>query len=202
MHRYQQAKTSRAQQTKRNSTVIIEDWVIAICLCVYFFCIAGGCLLWALVGVRSVHPYQMWVQIFGSALLVACTIVFVAVHVTMGENWAVAGETSQTRKLLTHGVFRWCRHPMYACFLWATLATLIATFNWMITLCVLPPCVTLLCIKSEERVLKEMFGSEYLEYCQHVSALGVPWCCFFQESEVGLGDSVADDDERVPILEE
>ena len=32
-------------------------------------------------------------------------------------------------------------------------------------------------VEAEERVLVKRFGSQYREYREQVSALGVPWCC-------------------------
>ena len=41
----------------------------------------------------------------------------------------------------------------------------------------MPVLVTLVAIEAEEQVLVERFGSQYVEYCEKVSALGFPWCC-------------------------
>ena len=76
----------------------------------------------------------------------------------MGENWTPAGDECRTRKLVTHGVFRWCRR--------AAVGTLLATLNWLIAWCVFGfALVTLRCVKTEERVLVELFGGQYLDYC-------------------------------------
>ena len=67
---------------------------------------------------------------------------------------------------------------MYAIFIWAAISTFLATLNWVITLCVFGTVmVTLPRIKTEELILIELFGERYVEYLQHVLALGCPWQC-------------------------
>lgn len=73
---------------------------------------------------------------------------------------------------MTHGPYRWVRHPLYsASILWlAALAVLAA--NWLIGL------MTLLCaaflpalVRREEAALIERFGPSYREYMEGVGRL-------------------------------
>lgn len=168
------------EATRRHTSQDIGDdlrllwWIL-----IYFFFLAAGCVLWVYAGVRCVHPVQIWqIQLIGSAMLVACVCLFVTVHINMGENWSPEAEQKLRHQLVTHGIFRWARHPMYAVFLWGSIGTLLATLNWVIAWVVsgMVP-LTLRRIKTEERILHELFGVKYLEYCQHTSALGPPWRC-------------------------
>ena len=165
----------RQQQTTRDD----DDLRMLLLLLVYFFSFAAGSLLWVVAGVHWVHPVQIWqVQLFGSALLVSCAILFVAVHVNLGDNWSPVPEQKEGHQLVTHGVFRWARHPMYAIFLWAALGTFLATLNWLIAWIVIPSVMIMLRrIETEERILVDLFGPQYLEYRRRVSALGPPWRC-------------------------
>ena len=144
---------------------------------VYFFSFAGGSLAWALGGVTWVHPFQCWwLQLIGSALLLACALGFVAVHVNLGANWSPEADQKAVHHLVTHGTFAWARHPMYAIFLWASVGTLLSTLNWLVAWIVTGLVfVTLRRIETEERILISLFGAEYLEYMRTVSALGPPW---------------------------
>jgi len=164
-----------------------DDWRNLISLMVYFFTFCAGCLVWVAVGPRWVHPVQIWqLQLLGSAILLgACIPLFVAVHLNMGENWSPIPEQKEGHQLVTHGVFQWARHPMYAVFLWAALATLLATLNWVIAWCVFGSVVIAVRrIETEERMLVELFGQHYLEYRQQVSALGPPWGCLGFDGEI------------------
>jgi protein-S-isoprenylcysteine O-methyltransferase Ste14 len=151
-------------------------------LLIYFFGFAGGCLLWAAAGVRYVHPTSgFWpVQLTGSAILLVCVFLFIAVHANMGSSWRPVPEVhrAQQHQLVTRGMFRWARHPMYATFLWASIGTLLATLNWVIAWCVFGSNLVMMRrIGKEERILIELYGGQYLDYRQRVSALGAPWCC-------------------------
>jgi protein-S-isoprenylcysteine O-methyltransferase Ste14 len=65
---------------------------------------------------------------------------------------------------------------MYAVLLWASISTLLATLNWLIAWCLFGAViVTFRRIETEERILLELYGDQYLEYRQRVSALGPPW---------------------------
>lgn len=156
-----------------------EDFKIICWIIIYFFTLTFGCLLWAAAGIQSVHPLQnALVQAIGSTIMIICTIIFIQAHINMGDNWSPVPEQKDNHKLVTHGIFQWARHPMYAVFLWAVVGTLLATLNWLIAWCVSGFAVmTLHRIKTEEEILINLFGERYLEYCQNVSALGPPWQC-------------------------
>ena len=92
---------------------------------------------------------------------------------------------------------------MYAIFLWGAIGTLLATLNWLIAWCVFGSVlVTLRRIPTEERILTELFGERYLQYCRRVPALGHPWRFLGFDSEMTpaatreyhvIGESEADD---------
>lgn len=175
------------EATRRHTRTDVNDDCYTLCwLTVYFFTFAAGSLLWVGAGVQWVHPVQMWqVQLIGSAILVVCAFLFVAAHVDMGENWSPEPEQKARHQLVTHGLFGWARHPMYAVILWATVGTFMATLNWLITWCVFGTVlVTLRRIETEERILVGLFGARYLEYRRRVSALGPPWCCLGFDREL------------------
>lgn len=183
IHQFSQTATHYMDETRRqarNATTDAGDDFGTLCtFMIYFFSFAAGNLLWALAGVRAVHPVQIWqIQLLGSAALIACTFLFIVVHVNMGENWSPEADGKAPEQLVTHGVFRYARHPMYAVFLWAAISTLLATLNWLIAWCVFGMCLmTLRRIETEERILVGLFGSQYVEYRTRVSALGPPWRC-------------------------
>ncbi|CAB9523793.1 Protein of unknown function (DUF1295) [Seminavis robusta] len=157
-----------------------DDVKLLVTLVLYFFIFAAGCLLWVLSNTNGtlVHPIQNWqVQLVGSILLLPCALAFVKIHIDLGDNWYPIPD--QPPQLVTHGIFRYARHPMYAVFLWSVLGTLLATLNWVIAWCVSGIVwVTLPRIPIEEQILSNVFGVDYLHYQQTVpSALGRPWGC-------------------------
>ena len=185
--------TRNEEATRRHTgTDAGDDWAALFSLLLYFFSFAAGSLLWALAGTRSVHPVQSWqLQLVGTAILVTCMILFVTAHLNMGANWSPEPEQKARHQLVTHGVFRWARHPIYAVFLWGAVGTLLASLNLVITWCVLGSVVMVLRrIDTEERILVALYGGQYLEYRRCVSALGPPWSCLgFDRDFAEAGDA-------------
>jgi protein-S-isoprenylcysteine O-methyltransferase Ste14 len=188
-----EATLLRQTTTATTTTVCLEenagdDDLRMLCsLVIYFFTFTFGCLLWV-TKPHWVHPIQIWeIQLFGSAMLLVCAILYIIIHIDLGENWSPIPEEKEGHQLVTHGVYRYARHPMYSVFLWAVIGTLLATLNWVIAWCVSGSVMIMLQrIKKEERILVGLFGTRYLEYRRHVSALGPPWRCLGYDGELRM----------------
>ena len=104
-------------------------------------------------------------NIVGLAMLViGLTVAFVAVG-TLGRFYASTLMIRQDHRLITHGVYRLVRHPIY-------LGVLVVIFgvpayasslNGFLVMSVLIP-IILNRIRIEERLLTEEFGNAYREY--------------------------------------
>lgn len=152
-------------------------------LLTYISASAIGLALWFTKGLQWVHPLQnSLVQSIGVAMLVACYIGFIIVHVAMGKNWSPQPEVKIRHQLVLRGPFRWARHPMYAVFLWYGVATTVATLNWVIGLWAFVFFLLVYYrIPIEEKILLGLYGDDYQAYQHQVSALGPPWwCCSFR----------------------
>ena len=172
--------TRRGRSSNDNN---MNDDLVMLCgLIIYFFGFAAGCLLWVLGGIQSVHPFQnCFIQMLGSVLLISCSCLYIIIHIDLGKSWSPIVEQKDNHELVTTGMYKYARHPMYAMFLWGAVATALATLNWVITWCVFGSVfVTLSRIPAEEKIMIRLFGDQYVEYQQQVSALGPPWnyCCF------------------------
>ena len=81
-------------------------------------------------------------------------------------------------KLVTRGIYRCCRHPMYASWVVFIVPGMVLLANSWIGLTVPLVMYVLLCIlvKKEEIYLGEQFGEEYVEYKKKVpSVLPIGW---------------------------
>ena len=84
---------------------------------------------------------------------------------TMGlGNFNISPRPKQNGRLITHGVYKYIRHPMYAAQLWALLPLVIEHFNWyrLITYVILIIAL-LLKMSFEENHLKNQFEA-YADY--------------------------------------
>ena len=76
--------------------------------------------------------------------------------------------------LVTSGVYRFSRHPMYANFLWSVPGLALALLCWTIPLAYL--CFFLFLVLTrlpqEEHILEREFGEAYREYQRRVPPLG------------------------------
>jgi len=87
-------------------------------------------------------------------------------HADLGRNWSVTMEIREGHTLVTNGVFRCIRHPMYAAHLVWGIAQALLIQNWIAGLgglVILFP-LYLLRIPREERMMLEQFGDEYRLY--------------------------------------
>ena len=109
------------------------------------------------------HPVLAW---FGTAVFAVALIGFYRTHRDLGRFWSVTLEIRQTHKLVTTGVYRHVRHPMYAAFfLWAIAQALLLP-NWIAGPAGLVGFGTLfgLRVRREERMMEAAFGDAYLAY--------------------------------------
>ncbi len=102
----------------------------------------------------------------GTALLAAAVWLFWRSHADLGRNWSPTLQLREEHQLVTGGVYRWIRHPMYASqWLWI-LAQPLLLQNWVAgpigSLLFLP--LYILRVPREERMLLDQFGDVYRAY--------------------------------------
>lgn len=87
-------------------------------------------------------------------------------HADLGENWSITLEVRQNHQLITNGIYRRVRHPMYLALLLYALGQMLVLPNWVAG----PPyfialgLLFALRIGPEERMMIEEFGSDYVAY--------------------------------------
>jgi protein-S-isoprenylcysteine O-methyltransferase Ste14 len=91
----------------------------------------------------------------------------------LGKQWAVAARLVEGHKLITDGPYRFVRNPIYTGMFGMLLATGLAVTRWSALLAAILVFVggTYIRVRSEERLLRGQFGSEFDEYARRVPAL-------------------------------
>jgi len=87
-------------------------------------------------------------------------------HVDLGRNWSATTEIKESHRLVTQGVFRYIRHPMYAAHLLWGIAQALLIQNYIAGLASLVVFVPLylLRVAREERMMLIEFGDDYRAY--------------------------------------
>jgi protein-S-isoprenylcysteine O-methyltransferase Ste14 len=136
-----------------------------------------GVLAWALFAAYLINPaWVSWSSLTlpaalrwagaSVALLVVPPLLFWTFH-TLGKNLTDTVVTRRQHTLVTHGPYRWVRHPFYVVvFLWGLSLSLL-TANWVLAILIVAV-VTMLGIRAtvEEAKLAERFGDEYRAYAR------------------------------------
>ncbi len=87
-------------------------------------------------------------------------------HADLGRNWSPTVEIAQGQSLVTAGVYRYIRHPIYAALWLFGLAQALLLWNWIAGLaglvCFIP--VYYIRVPREEQMMLDHFGQEYRAY--------------------------------------
>jgi protein-S-isoprenylcysteine O-methyltransferase Ste14 len=124
--------------------------------------------IWVFTGFpRSAdYPFTAVQLVLGALVFGFSLWLFRRTHKDLGKNWSVTLEIKDKHKLITGGVYRYVRHPMYsAFFLWA-LAQLILIPNWIAGPAGFIGFGILFAFRvgREEGMMLDTFGDEYRAY--------------------------------------
>lgn len=146
---------------------------------VIFLALAGIGMLIPLVYVFSSvldfanYALPGWVGWIGAVLFGLAIWLLWRSHVDLGRNWTPTLGIRDEHRLVTGGVFKFIRHPMYAAhFLWA-IAQALMLHNWIAGFSFLVVALPqyLLRVNDEEQMMLEHFGDEYRAYMEKTGRL-------------------------------
>jgi protein-S-isoprenylcysteine O-methyltransferase Ste14 len=124
--------------------------------------------IWVTTGAPRIadYPFQPPLAWLGAGVFAVALYGFYRTHRDLGRSWSVTLEIRQTHHLVTTGVYRHVRHPMYAAFfLWAIAQALLLP-NWIAGPAGLAGFGTLFALRvgREERMMEAAFGDAYRDY--------------------------------------
>ncbi len=87
-------------------------------------------------------------------------------HADLGTNWSITLEVREKHQLITGGVYRRVRHPMYSGLLLYSIGQALVLPNWVAGPSYLVAMGLLFAFRlgPEERMMLEQFGKEYEAY--------------------------------------
>jgi protein-S-isoprenylcysteine O-methyltransferase Ste14 len=109
------------------------------------------------------RPLQAWL---GVVVLICAVVLFFNCHRRLGRSWSVTLEIRENQGLVTDGIYRFVRHPMYsAYFLWVLSQALLLP-NWIAGPAGLVGFGTLFAfrVRKEEQMMLDAFGEPYAAY--------------------------------------
>lgn len=110
-----------------------------------------------------------WVQISGVVVMVAALLWTVIAQVHMGQSWRIGIDYAHRTPLITSGVFRYSRNPIFVGMM-AGLLGLFLVLPCALTLTVMVISVALIQVQvsMEEQYLLRQHGDDYVAYCRRV----------------------------------
>lgn len=112
------------------------------------------------------YTLPLWAGIVGVLLLLLSLWLFWRSHADLGRNWSPSLQIMEEHTLVTNGIYRAIRHPMYASQWVFVIAQLLLLQNWIagpVTLLVFAP-FYFLRVPQEEQLMIEQFGAAYRAY--------------------------------------
>jgi protein-S-isoprenylcysteine O-methyltransferase Ste14 len=132
-------------------------------------------MLAILTGLIAFADYRMHPAQLGAGL--ACTVVGLWLcyrsHADLGDNWSVTLELKESHQLVTTGVYRRLRHPMYTALFLTAIAQALLLPNWLAGPAYFVAFGLLFALRvgPEENLMKEAFGKAYEEYASQTKRL-------------------------------
>jgi protein-S-isoprenylcysteine O-methyltransferase Ste14 len=112
------------------------------------------------------YPLYPAALFFGIICLAVGLWLFYRSHADLGINWSISLELRENHRLVTCGVYRLIRHPMYTAIFLQAIAQALLLPNWLAG----PACLIAflvmfpLRIRPEESMMVEKFGGDYVSY--------------------------------------
>lgn len=165
-----------SRQTKTNQIVDSRKTTLEILLLILLFIgMIVLPLIYAFTPLLSFADYQLpyWMEWAGVMLLVTSLWLFWRSHADLGRNWSPTLELRKGHQLITSGVYKYIRHPMYASFgLWG-VAQVLLLHNWIAggSSLVLFGLLYFLRVPYEEQMMLDQFGEAYQSYMNRTGRL-------------------------------
>src|SRR3954468_23454207 len=121
-----------------------------------------GCEMWA-----AIVPWG------GAAVMIIALWLFWRSHADLGLNWSITLEMRKDHELVTQGVYRRVRHPMYTAIFLFAIAQGLLLQNWLAGWGGLVSFAALYLFRvgREEEMMRQFFGEPYRAYMKRTGRL-------------------------------
>lgn len=119
------------------------------------------------------YTLSRWTGWLGAAIFAAAIWLLWRSHADLGRSWTPTLGIRENHHLVTEGVFRSIRHPMYAAHLLWGIATPLMLHNWIagFAFLLLSSVQYVTRVGAEEQMMVEQFGEEYERYMERTGRI-------------------------------
>jgi protein-S-isoprenylcysteine O-methyltransferase Ste14 len=112
------------------------------------------------------YPWFPPFVVIGTLVFLCGIWIIYRAHKDLGRSFSYTLEIRHEHELVSNGIYRYIRHPMYAAFLLWTIAQAMLLPNWVVGLAAPLVLATLLAIRvpREEGMMLQTFGDGYRAY--------------------------------------
>jgi protein-S-isoprenylcysteine O-methyltransferase Ste14 len=163
-------RRSRRIKVARSHRTPLETLLLVLAGVGFFFP-----LIWVVSPAFSFaeYPLRSGPFVAGLTCLAIGLWLFFRSHADLGTNWSVTLELREEHRLITHGVYRAIRHPMYSALTLYAVGQALVIPNWVAGLSNLIAFAVLLALRlgAEEKMMAQQFGDEYAAYSARTKRL-------------------------------
>jgi len=154
---------SRTVPVAKSRKGLLEMVLLAIVWAAFF-----ATMLWIATPLFAFAGYPLGpAPFFAGTLFLAFGLwLFHRSHADLGTNWSITLQVRQNHQLVTRGVYRIVRHPMYLALLIYAAGQALVVPNWLVGPSALVTKMILFAFRvgPEERMMREQFGNDYETY--------------------------------------
>jgi len=145
-----------------------ENWLDKMLLVIVSLGFIAAPWVYLFTGWPAFADYQLpsWAGWVGTVLFACALVLLWRSHVDLGLNWSPKMVVRQEHTLVTSGVYKYMRHPMYSAHLLWAIAQVLLLHNWIAGPVFLVTSVPLYLFRMpiEERMMLDRFPEEYKLY--------------------------------------
>jgi protein-S-isoprenylcysteine O-methyltransferase Ste14 len=154
---------SRTVPVVKNRKGTLEDVLLTVAWIAFFLP-----LVWVVAPIFAFADYSLRPVPFlsGTICLALGLWLFYRSHADLGTNWSITLQVRENHTLVTRGIYRWVRHPMYVALLVYSLGQALAVPNWIVGPSYGAAMILLVALRvgPEEQMMLEEFGKDYDTY--------------------------------------
>ncbi len=119
------------------------------------------------------YPLHLAPFVAGALCLALGLWLFHRSHMDLGANWSITLEVREQHRLITDGLYRRVRHPMYLALLIYSAGQALVLPNYVVgpSYAVAMALLFALRVGPEEQMMREEFGEQYEAYAQRTKRL-------------------------------